>query len=89
MRKLSLSAALSMVLAAGLLSSAGCNSGERQAFWFRRNATPELSHIGRSNGQVKNDHARIIDNNGRMIKDDLDRLLLLDENSRLSPYTSP
>jgi hypothetical protein len=51
--------------------------------------TPELDHTARSHQQAANDHARIIDNNTRGIWDDVDRLLLLDHNSRLTPYSVP
>ncbi|MEE9404929.1 MAG: hypothetical protein V3V20_08545 [Algisphaera sp.] len=76
---------LCSTLAVTLLAGAmlvGCNA-------TRGNLTPELHSYSRSLEQDQNLHARVIDNNTRMIWDDLDRVLLLDKTSRLSPYPVP
>lgn len=84
MRKINLPFLASLVLVAGALSI-GCTRADR----YRLNPTPELSHLGETRGQVSNNRARIQDNMGRAAWDDFDRLMLMDDNSRLQPTPTP
>lgn len=79
----------SVTLVAGFLALGGCNGNRLTVGEIRRNPTPELDHTARSTGQVRNDHARILDSHGRMFWDDLERLLLVDRNRTTSPYIAP
>ena len=67
------------------LPSAGCTKTER----IRANYTPYLDSTAYNSEQDRNTQARVIDHNTRGIWDDLNRLLLLDQPSRLTPYTIP
>ncbi len=83
---------LTMLAPAALVVSAvlatGCSNrvtvGE-----LRRDPSPELWHLTRSYGQVKNDHARTWDTYWRAFLDDIDRLVLMDETTELHPYPQP
>lgn len=79
----------SVALAASFFVLAGCHDDRITAAEIRNNTTPSLAHYARNGEQVKNDHARIIDNNTRGIWDDLDRILLLHENSHLTRHPIP
>ncbi len=76
-----------LVLSLTLVSTTGC--GRVTAGQVRRNMTPELDTVTRSREMWKNDVARYTDNNLRNAWDDLDRLLLLHRNSRLTPWPQP
>lgn len=56
---------------------------------LRRDPSPELWHLTRSGGQVRNDHARTWDTYWRAFLDDIDRLVLMDETTELHPYPQP
>ena len=76
--------------ASGSLMLVGCADDERVAVGdLRRNPTPELSHLTASDAQIRNEHARVLDTYWRAAKDDLNRLLLLDETTELHPYPIP
>lgn len=75
------------VLGLSLVSLTGCNRVTARD--IRSNMTPELHSTARSGEFRKNDYARIIDNNTRGAWDDLDRFMLLQRNSRLSPWPVP
>lgn len=90
--QLRLSACVPLMAAALVLAGcggSGVRDGRLTASDVRRNPTPELDHVARSHAQVRNDHARIIDNNNRALWDDLDRMLLLDRTSRNQPLVLP
>ena len=76
-----------LALAAGstLLLSTGCTQAQR----IRANYTPYLDSTAYNSEQDRNTQARVIDHNTRGIWDDLNRMLLLDRPSRLTPYTIP
>lgn len=84
-RTLPLLASIALVSAA--LLATGCS--DTSAGGIRRNPTPELAHVNRSTDQVRNDHARILDNNKRALWDDIDRFLLVDHTSRNQPVRFP
>lgn len=84
-----LSFLVSLALVSCFLMMVGCSNDRITAAKIRRNTTPELDHVAASNEQIRNDHARIIDNNTRGIWSDLDRLLLTNRNSRLQPHSMP
>lgn len=63
----------------------GCSKAQR----IRANYTPYLDSTAANSEQDRNTQARVIDHNTRGIWDDLNRLLLLDEPSRLTPYKIP
>jgi len=76
------------LLAGALVLAAGCSSSPTSA-GYRGDLTPELDSTANSHEQDQNRYARVIDNNTRTAWDDLARVLLLDRNSRLSPYPMP
>lgn len=80
---------VSVALVGSCLLMVGCSNDRITAKKLRRNVTPELDHVAASNEQIRNDHARIIDNDTRAIWSDLDRLLLMDRSSRLQPHPVP
>lgn len=75
------------VLGLTLVSLTGCN--RVTAGDIRGNMTPELMTTNRSGQLHLNDYARTIDNNTRSAWDDFDRFLLLNRNSRLTPWPVP
>ncbi len=75
------------VLGLTLVSLTGCNRVTARD--VRGNMTPELMTTTRSSEMHLNDYARMIDNNTRGAWDDLDRFLLLNRNSRLTPWPVP
>ena len=75
------------VLGLTLASLTGCN--RVTAGQIRGNMTPELQTTNRPSGLHKNDLARARDNDLRAVWDDLDRVLMLNRNSRLTPWPVP
>lgn len=76
-----------LALGLSLASVTGC--GRVTASQVRGNMTPELATSTRSGEMHKNDLARYRDNNLRAAWDDFDRLMLLNRNSRLTPWPVP
>ena len=84
-----------LLAAAGLtlmLIAGGCTTQAEREFITAqdvRGKTPELATISRSEGQLKNKEARVINSYFRGMRTDISRLLLLDHNTRLTPYPLP
>ena len=51
--------------------------------------SPQMIALGRSDAEINQDHAISSDENIRALIDDLDRFLLIDRPSRLTPGISP
>ncbi|BAM04109.1 hypothetical protein [Phycisphaera mikurensis] len=84
-RKLTLLAAVAGSTLLLSLGGTGCTKAQR----IRANYTPYLDSTAYNSEQDRNRQARVIDHNTRGVWDDLNRVLLLDQPSRLSPYTIP
>jgi hypothetical protein len=89
MKRTSLLCLVAAAVVAAPMFLGGCAGDRVTVGELRRNPTPELAHTARSTGQVRNDHARIWDTSGRMLWDDIERLLLLNANRQNSPYVAP
>jgi len=76
-----------LVLGLSLATVTGCS--RVTAGQVRRNMTPELRSTTRPAALRSNDLARITDNNLRGAWDDMDRFLLLNRNSHLTPWPVP
>ena len=77
--------AAALLLAAGLLTA--CSSTSPRA--IRADVTPYMDSLARNTELDKNQYARVIDHNTRSAWDDLARILLIDETSRLNYITVP
>ena len=80
-----------LILAAcvlSLLTLAGC-SKKVTARDVRDDPTPEIHTTAMTEAEHDNSKARAIDHTMRQIWDDLDKLLLINEPSRLSEYQIP
>ena len=89
MKHLSFSRLPAVALLAGgtlLIGTAGCATKAQR---IRANYTPYLDSTAYNVEQDRNRQARVIDHNTRGIWDDLNRILLLNEPSRLTYYTIP
>jgi len=82
-----------VTLAASLIALSGCASGSEDDRFITaadvRGTTPELATITRSEGQLKNKEARVIDTYFRGLRSDISRALLLDTPTRLAPHPMP
>lgn len=90
MKKLSSQTLPLLALAVGatlLLGTSGCAATKAER--IRANYTPYLDSVAFNSEQDRNTQARVIDHNTRNIWDDLNKILLLDEPSRLSAYYIP
>lgn len=76
------------LVAAALTLSTGCSrkitSGD-----IRSNPSPELYSTAETFEENNNDVAQVIDWNVRSLRDDLNRVLLLERGSRLTIYPQP
>jgi len=79
------------VCAAALLavSIVGCSNNKIDGRSVRRDMSPELRTTAATHEQQKNTQARAIDTTMRQIWDDLDKIFLVDQPSRLSRYPIP
>ena len=71
--------AVALVACTALTTLTGCSSG----------LTPELHSFDESAEQFHNRHARVTNNNGRQIWDDLEEIFLLNRTSRLQRFPAP
>ena len=80
-----------MALAGVAIVVGGCSSpnSESKAQELRANATPELDTLSQRRTDMNNDTAVTFDENGRMFNEDLQRLMLFDRPSRLTPNPVP
>ncbi len=72
-----------------LITSGGCQRQKITAKSVRGDMSPELQSIAHRQEQRKNMHARTKNTNWRQLKDDMDRILLMEKPSRLSEYPIP
>jgi hypothetical protein len=77
--------AASLLIALPAVAMTGCNSAPA----IRANMTPAADSATQTSAEDWNDYARINDHNTRNAWDDLSRLLLLEQSSRLSPWVIP
>lgn len=83
-----------LAVSALLLGLAGCSSFDsrpsyQEAANIRWDPTPELDNLSMRRVDMDNRAALIMDTNLRMFNEDVDRALLLDRPSRLTPYATP
>ncbi|MEM1330334.1 MAG: hypothetical protein AAGG07_07220 [Planctomycetota bacterium] len=87
--------AAALGVCAGVFVLVGCGSQERamtseeQAEKLRRNLTPELYNLHQRPTEVRNEYAVMVNENLRMMKQDLWRALLIDRQSRLAREPIP
>jgi len=81
-----------VLLGLAMLTLVGCTTPSERQFITAKNVrgkTPELATITRSEGQLKNKEAKVINSYIRGMRTDISRVLLLDHNTRLVPYNLP
>ncbi|MEM6551881.1 MAG: hypothetical protein AAF750_07115 [Planctomycetota bacterium] len=78
-----------LATAATLLAlSTGCSSKVTSGD-IRSNPSPELYSTAKTHEEHRNDVAQVVDWNVRSMRDDWNRLLLLERGSRLTLYPAP
>ena len=84
-------AGVAMALAGVAVVVGGCAgpNSESKAQELRANATPELDTLSQRRTDMNNETAVTFDENGRMFNEDLQRLMLFDRPSRLTPNPVP
>lgn len=91
--RISAASVFAAVAAATLLTGCGgqdrAMTSEEQAEKLRRNLTPELYNLHQRPTDVRNEYAVMVNENWRMMKQDLHRLLLIDRQSRLAREPIP
>lgn len=80
-------AAPTFALAAMALAT-GCTS-QITSGDIRSNPSPELYTTAKTAEENRNDIAQVLDWNARTLRDDVNRLLLIDRPSRLTIYPAP
>ncbi len=70
---------VSAVVVSGCTALLGCSNG----------LTPELHSYSESEEQYRHRHARVVNNNSRLIWDDLEQVFLVNRTSRLHRFPAP
>lgn len=78
-----------VVLLCGSLAVGGCARDRTTASDVRRNWSPELHTLTEHREMHRTRRARTVDSNIRMLREDIDRVLLLDKPSQLTHWDLP
>lgn len=79
-----------LMLSAVMLAAGGCSSNDTiTSETFRKNPSPELYSYAAAKEQFQNDRALVVDQNMRLIQDDINSLLLLDQPFHTTLYAMP
>ena len=84
---------IAATLGAAALLLGGCSSGPptsyQRAAQIRDNPTPQLVTLSQREVDLKNDWALMVDENMRMMREDIRRFWLINRPSRLTRYPIP